>query len=155
MSSETTQFVSNKVALLKFCVGNHCLLVHVIHFAKIPTSLAKFFNFPNLTFAGTNVSKDLADLHRDYGIQCRASFELLPLTNPLTNCMRGAKISHRYYLSKFPGIYDRLRFNSSVLAMVTKIPNEADFADWDCSTLSEEQITRASVDAFVAFNFIR
>ncbi|XP_062152152.1 uncharacterized protein LOC133860591 [Alnus glutinosa] len=58
--------VSEKVAVLKLCAGNDCLIVHLIHLKKIPTCLAKFLDVSDITVVGVGIKQNLCDLTRDY-----------------------------------------------------------------------------------------
>ena len=71
--------VCERVAPLKLCAGTTCLSVHLIHFNAIPISLIKFLDLSNLKFVGLRIKQDLADLKRDYSLQCSNAFELRSL----------------------------------------------------------------------------
>ncbi|XP_062152154.1 uncharacterized protein LOC133860592 [Alnus glutinosa] len=66
-----------KVAVLKLCAENDCLIVHLQQFKHIPICLAKFLDVSDIMVVGVGIKQNLCDLRRDYGIQCRnAVFEL-------------------------------------------------------------------------------
>ena len=70
-SSTIGGVVTEKVAVLKLCAEKFCLIVHLMHFKKIPTSLYKFLDLSDITVVGVGIKQNLSDLRRDYGIQCR------------------------------------------------------------------------------------
>jgi hypothetical protein len=70
-SSTIDGVVIEKVAVLKLCAENFCLIVHLLHFKEIPTSLHKFLDVSDIIVAGVGIKQNLCDLRRDYGIQCR------------------------------------------------------------------------------------
>ncbi|KAE8021447.1 hypothetical protein FH972_007333 [Carpinus fangiana] len=63
--------VIEKVAVSKLCADDFCLIVHLLHSKKIPTSLYKFLDLSDITVVGLGIKQNLCDLRRDYGIQCR------------------------------------------------------------------------------------
>ncbi|KAL0014426.1 hypothetical protein SO802_001495 [Lithocarpus litseifolius] len=137
-SSTSDGLVSDKVALLKLCSENDCLLVHLTHFKKIPTSLAKFLNLSDVTFVGMCIKHNLNDLQRDYGVQCRNVIEL----GPFAAAVQKKPILSAYSLPdlfKFVFRYPKWEktFGKSI--------NVA-FSDWGASTLSLEQIWHASME---------
>ena len=152
ISSFTTLFVKNKVALLKFCVGNYCLIVHLIRFTRIPTSLSMFLNFPSLTFFGTKIKQDLADLERDYGLQCKNAVDLAQLVDNSDNIFTTADVYDAVKMMEISPTSSVLDLDLSLMAMIIrKIPGKDDFVGWDLVALSREQIYRASIDAYSAF----
>jgi hypothetical protein len=130
--------VSDKVALLKLCAENDCLLVHLILFTQIPTFLAKFLNLLDVKFVGISIKQNLADLERDYGIKCRNAVEL----GTLAAHVRMEPILRSYSLTElleyFSCPFDRYYFYG-------RSTNVA-FSDWGTSTLTMEQIRHASTE---------
>ena len=100
VSSFTTLFIKNKVAILKFCAGNYCLILHLIHFTRIPTSHTMFLKFPSLTFFGTRINQDLADLERDCGIQCKNTVDLEQLVDNSDNIFTTADVHDAVKMKK-------------------------------------------------------
>jgi hypothetical protein len=137
-SSTSDGVVSEKVAVLKLCAENDCLIVHLPHFKKIPTSLAKFLDLSDITFVGMSIKKNLGDLRRDYGIQCRNAVELGALAadvqkKPILNAFSLPDLFK--YVFKFPK-WEKTFGKSTNVA----------FCDWGTSILSSDQIWHASMD---------
>ncbi|XP_062152155.1 uncharacterized protein LOC133860593 [Alnus glutinosa] len=84
-SSTSNGVVSEKVAVLKLCAENDCLIVNLTHLEKIPTSLAKFLDLSGITFVGISIKQNVGDLRRDYGVQCRNAVELGALAAAVQN----------------------------------------------------------------------
>ncbi|KAL4653292.1 hypothetical protein ACB092_01G292300, partial [Castanea dentata] len=133
-SSTSDGLASNKVALLKLSSENDCLLVHLTHFKKIPTSLAKFLNLSDVTFVGMSIKHNLSDLQRDYGIQCRNVIEL----GPFAAAVQKKPIASAYSLP------DLFKFIYNVA-----------LSDWGTSALSLEQISHASIEVHATIMIIK
>ncbi|KAL4653294.1 hypothetical protein ACB092_01G292500 [Castanea dentata] len=132
-SSTSDGLVSDKVALLKLCSENNCLLVHLTLFKKIPTSLAKFLNLSDVTFVVMSIKHNLSDLQRDYGVQCRNVIELGPFA---------AAVQKKPILSAY-SLPDLFKF-------VFKNPK------WEKTcTLSLEQIWHASIEVHAAIIIVK
>uniref|UniRef100_A0A2N9FUF2 3'-5' exonuclease domain-containing protein n=1 Tax=Fagus sylvatica TaxID=28930 RepID=A0A2N9FUF2_FAGSY len=129
--------VSDKVALLKLCAENDCLLVHLILFTQIPTFLAKFLNLLDVKFVGISIKQNLADLERDYGIKCRNAVEL----GPLAAYVRMKPILRSYSLTELLNFFcpfEKYYYYGKSTNVV--------FSDWGTSTLTMDQIRDASIE---------
>jgi hypothetical protein len=72
--------------VLKLCAEDFCVIVHLLHFKKMPTSLHKFFDVSDIILVGFGIKQNLCDLQRDYGIQCRnVVVELADLAPPVSS----------------------------------------------------------------------
>jgi hypothetical protein len=143
-SSTTDGVVIEKVAVLKLCAGNYCLIVHLMHFKKIPTSLYKFLDVSDIAVVGVGIKQNLFDLRRDYGIQCRnAVVELADLA---------AFVQKRPIAISF-SIQDLCKYVFGVCNVSTSLAKSADvaFGDWGRSLLSEEQIIYATREVCATF----
>jgi hypothetical protein len=85
-SSTINGVVIEKVAVLKLCAEDFCVIVHLLHLKKMPTSLHKFFDVSDIILVGFGIKQNLCDLQRDYGIQCRnVVVELADLAPPVSS----------------------------------------------------------------------
>jgi hypothetical protein len=145
--STTDGVMSEKIAVLKLCAENDCLIVHLLQFKKIPTCLAKFLDVSDIMVVGVGIKQNLCDLRRDYGIECRnAVFELGDLAvgfkkNPVLSSFTLPSLYKFVQMSIGIGTcqFDVLYGNSIKSADVA-------FSDWGCSELSEKQIFHASME---------
>jgi hypothetical protein len=146
-SSTREGLVSDKVALLKLCAENDCLLVHLTHFKKIPISLAMFLNLSDVTFVGISIKQNLGDLQRDYGIQCRNVVELGPFA---------AAVHKRPILSAFslPDLFNYVFKIPKWEKTFGKSTNVA-LSDWGTSTLSDEQLWHASIEIHATIMIVK
>jgi hypothetical protein len=143
-SSTIDGVVIEKVAVLKLCVEKFCLIVHLIHFKKIPTSLHKFLDVSDITVVGVGIKQNLCDLRRDYGIQCRnAVVELGDL----------AALAQKSPIAISLTVLDLCKFVFGVYNVSTSLAKSVDvaFGDWGRSLLSEEQIIYATREVCVTF----
>ncbi|KAM6546949.1 hypothetical protein CsatB_027685 [Cannabis sativa] len=155
-TSPTTPYITQKVALIKFCIGKECLIVHLTHFSTIPTCLAIFLDFSSLIFLGMRIKQDMVDLQRDYGLSCRYFVDLGQL---------GASVKNRScdefydllllvhgcngYTNSYN--YDPIELGEGTI--LTELSNKhciLGFCDWGAYTLSEEQIKQATMDSYAA-----
>lgn len=67
--------------------------IHITDFKAIPSFLFKFLYLNKLTFVSMEIRQDLADLKRDYGLQCRNVVEL----GSLAAAYRGASSLEAYH----------------------------------------------------------
>jgi len=147
-SSTSDGVVIEKVAVLKLCAENDCLIVHLTHLEKIPTSLAKFLDLSDITFVGISIKQNLGDLRRDYGVQCRnIAVEL----GALAAAVQKKPILEVYslpdlfkYVFKFPK-WEKTFGKSTNVA----------FSDWGASILSRDQIWHASMDAHATVMIVK
>ena len=153
-SSANNHFVCEKVALLKLCYETDCLIVHLIHFASIPTCLAKFLDFSSLIFVGMRIKQDLFELHRDYGLRCRNAVDIGKLRGSVNR-----KPTSEFY-DFVNMVYGAINLNKSSLPSLNSslLPSELrekhcklGFCEWDAISLSEDQIKQATLDAYGAF----
>jgi hypothetical protein len=127
-SSTSNGVVSEKVAVLKLCTENDCLIVHLTHLEKIPTSLAKFLDLSDITFVGICIKQNMGDLRRDYGVQCRNAVELGVLAAAVQNkpILEVYSLPDLFkYVFKFPK-WEKTFGKSTIVA----------FSDWGTSILS-------------------
>jgi hypothetical protein len=136
-----------KVAVLKLCAEKYCLIVHLTHFIEIPTCLAKFLDFSDITVVGVGIKQNLCDLTRDYGIQCRNA--VLELRDFAAACFEKDHVVCSHTLQS---LYKYLEYNSYLIEFdvlgdysVESAVNVA-FSDWGSSELSLEQICHASME---------
>ncbi|KAL8142645.1 hypothetical protein V2J09_015677 [Rumex salicifolius] len=122
---------SSKVAVLKLCAGRRCLVIQLLHFKSIPSSLACFLDLPDLSFVGVGINRCLAALERDYGLGCRNAVDLGQLV---------AKVRDKPYLTAF-GLVD-LANEVGLLNVSVKPPSVA-LSNWGTSSLTSDQTTRA------------
>jgi hypothetical protein len=156
ISSTIDRVMSEKVAVLKLYGENHCLIVHLLHFKRIPTSLANFFDLSGITVVGVGIKKSLSDLRRDYGIQCRnAVVELGDLAAAASkNCPRIVTsfcLEDLYkYLCANNSSFKLSCFESGDLFI--KSAGVA-FSDWGDKELSPDQIYHASMEVYATAKF--
>jgi hypothetical protein len=146
-SSTRDGVVSEKVAALKLCAENECLIVHLTHLKKIPTSLAMFLDLSDITFVGTSINKNLGDLRRDYGVQCRNAVDLGALAAAVQNkpILNAYSLPDLFkYVFKFPK-WEKTFGKSTDVA----------FSDWSTSALSREQIWHASMDVHATVMIVK
>ncbi|XP_021839886.2 uncharacterized protein [Spinacia oleracea] len=60
--------VAEKVAIVKLCFGNSCLIIQLLHMKEPPCSLAKFLQLQELSFVSVGIKRCVEALNRDYGI---------------------------------------------------------------------------------------
>lgn len=155
-SSTTDGVISEKVAVLKLSTGNYCLFVHLIHFKKIPTSLAKFLNLSDITVVGVGIKQNLCDLRRDYGIQCgNAVVELGDLvaatpskkSSPIVTSFTLLDLSqYRQLLNIKARSYEPEPESDDVRYCNLVKSTDVAFGDWGSSELSKDQICQASME---------
>ncbi|KAL5716124.1 hypothetical protein ACHQM5_017854 [Ranunculus cassubicifolius] len=68
--------IVGKVPILALCVREHCVILQLLKFKKIPDSLYNFLAQTAITFVGFGIKDSVARLHRDYGIDCRNAIDL-------------------------------------------------------------------------------
>ncbi|KAF5194927.1 Werner syndrome-like exonuclease-like protein [Thalictrum thalictroides] len=66
----------SKVPVLALWSRNHGVIVHLLHFESIPTSLFNFLSLSEITFVGIQIKDSIARLKRDYGLECRNATDL-------------------------------------------------------------------------------
>jgi hypothetical protein len=155
-SSTIDGVMSEKVAVLKLCGENHCLIVHLLHFKKIPTSLAKFLDHSGITVVGVGIKQSLCHLRRDYGIQCRnAVVELGDLAAAYRKCPPIVTSLCLKDLYKY--LRNTFAFTLSCFDCGNLFIKSADvaFSDWGTSELSKDQIYHASMEVYAAAKFAK
>jgi hypothetical protein len=146
-SSTSNGIVSEKVAVLKLCAENDCLIVHLTHLGKIPTSLAKFLDLSDITFVGISIKQNVGDLRRDHGVQCRNAVELGALAAAVQNkpILEVYSLPDLFkYVFKFPK-WEKSFGKSTNIA----------FSDWGTSILSRDQIWHASMDVHATVMIVK
>ncbi|GMH25741.1 hypothetical protein Nepgr_027584 [Nepenthes gracilis] len=129
----------DKVAVLTLCSGLSCLVIHLLHFRTIPSSIAAFFELPEISFVGVGIKHCVDALERDYGIGCRNAFDLGQLFS----------INKEEPKLSALGLGD-LAYKSGMFDVGVTAPS-AVFSDWGADRLNSEQIKYATTTAFMAF----
>lgn len=136
--------VKERVAVLMLGVENDCLIIHLTHFEKVPTSLSKFLDLSDITFVGVSIKSNLADLQRDYGIQCRNGVDL----GVFAAAFRDSTGISAYPL---PCLLNRIVPCSNIAFCK---PADVAFSEWGTSMLSEKQIEHASLVVHMTFKIV-
>ncbi|KAG2710472.1 hypothetical protein I3760_04G029100 [Carya illinoinensis] len=147
--------VKERVVVLILGVDNDCLIIHLTHFEKVPTSLSKFLDLSDITFVGVSIKSNLADLQRDYGIQCRNGVDL-GVFAAAVRASPGISAYPLPYLFKciVPLIsndtYSTNTFSNNAFCK----PADVAFSEWGTSMLSEKQIEHASLVVHMTFKIV-
>ncbi|XP_035550674.1 uncharacterized protein LOC118349581 [Juglans regia] len=132
--------VKERVVVLMLGVENDCLIIHLTHFEKLPTSLSKFLDLSDITFVGVSIKSNLADLQRDYGIQCRNGVDL---------GVFAAAVRDSTGISAYP-LPCIVRCSNIDFCK----PADVAFSEWGTSMLSEKQIEHASLVVHKTFKIV-
>jgi hypothetical protein len=136
--------VIEKVAVLKLCAEDFCLILHLSSFKKIPTSLSKFLDLSDIIVVGFGINQNLCDLRRDYGIHCRS------VVAELTDLYPAFRKDRTLRLYTLVDLYKLLFGFTPVSESLAKSANVA-FDDWGSSLLSDKQIYYASREVCATF----
>lgn len=137
---------TEKVAVLKLCTGNHCLIVHLFHFKTKPISLLRFLDVSDITVIGVGIKQNLCDLQSDYGIQCRNS--VVELADYAAAVKKNPMLGSFCLVDLCKYIFQNSSWYYRLYRSVVKSAEIA-FGDWGTNVLSDEQIRHASKDVFV------
>ncbi|KAL0346765.1 UNVERIFIED_CONTAM: hypothetical protein Scaly_1692500 [Sesamum calycinum] len=128
------------IAILQLCVGQHCLIVQLLHADCIPPSLHAFLADPRHVFCGVGVQEDVNKLFDHHGL-------IVGNTGDLNELARLA--------SEADGReYNHMGLKKMALAILGKAmmkPLRVTLSKWDSQNLDFEQVEYAAVDAFVSF----
>ncbi|XP_010512622.1 PREDICTED: uncharacterized protein LOC104788548 [Camelina sativa] len=126
----------SRLVVLQLCDGQNCLIIPLrnVRGNKPPVSLTNFLNLPEYTFMGVGISKALEMLKSQCGLTCKSAVDIGPSSWTL--------------LSKSPG---DIKLTFQPYFTVKKPITETICEDWDTSSLSENQIIHATMNADLAF----
>jgi hypothetical protein len=144
-SSTMDGLISEKVAVLKLCKNNYCLIVHLIHFKKIPVCLARFLDVSDITVVGIGIKQSLCDLRRDYGIECRNT--VVDLADFAAEVKMDPTLRSYCLVDLCRYLFPIFRRKGWWYTCLVKSSDIA-FGDWGTSVLSEEQICHASKEIY-------
>jgi ribonuclease D len=128
----------SKTAILQLCVGRRCLIFQLLHADYVPNTLDEFLSDPDYTFVGVGVAADVERLENDYDLEVANAEDLAELA---------AKEMGRPDLRN-AGLQGIAR---AVMDAHVEKPQWVRTGPWDASSLSDEQIEYATIDAFVSF----
>lgn len=135
--------VKERVVVLILRAQNDCLIIHLTHFEKVPTSLSKFLDLSDITFVGVSIKSNLADLQRDYGIQCRNLVDL----GAFAAAVRDSPVMSACPL---PCLFKHICRQTNA----TCKPADVAFGEWGTTILSEKQIEHASLGVHMTFKIM-
>ncbi|KAL0322631.1 UNVERIFIED_CONTAM: hypothetical protein Sangu_1882400 [Sesamum angustifolium] len=128
------------VAILQLCVGQHCLIVLLLHADCIPPSLHAFLADPRHVFCGVGVQEDVNKLFDDHGLIVGNTADLNELAR-LASEVDWWEYNHM-------GLK---KMALAILDMPMMKPLQVTLSKWDSRNLNFEQVEYAAIDAFVSF----
>lgn len=148
------------VALMQICTADLVLLLHVVHFEKLPPELIQLLESKRVFKLGVNIKNDATKIHKDLGIVTNGLVDLAqvsrnlqrdgfePPSNPACGRSKAEAIAA---LKSLPG-------RASLAAVIQCFLGTEMFkgtfvrrSDWEARPLSSSQYLYAACDAYVAF----
>ncbi|KNA20348.1 hypothetical protein SOVF_052780 [Spinacia oleracea] len=143
-TSDGSNQVAEKVAIVKLCFGTSCLIIQLLHIKEPPCSLSEFFQLQELSFVGVGIKRCVEALNRDYGINCRNVVDLGELAADVKEMP-----SYRWF-----GLLDLcskvcVSFDLNDNSWCNK--SAETLGSWGGEILSKRQIVSATWGAFLCF----
>ncbi|KAL0374580.1 UNVERIFIED_CONTAM: hypothetical protein Sradi_3373700 [Sesamum radiatum] len=128
------------IAILQLCVGQHCLVIQLLHADCIPPSLYAFLADPRHVFCGVGVQEDVKKLYDHHGLTVVNTADLNDLAS-LASGANGREYNHM-------GLK---KMAAAILGKAMMKPLQVTLSKWDSHNLDFEQVEYAAIDAFVSF----